>query len=130
MSAASGGDPASYPPLWQSAGGSADPQVCSWYVWVPAPTTVDCEYLLPSDNPDNDPNFDPKTWNPHYVRVEFRAKNIGEYAGTVDGCGRTDGWYYVDADGQAPTRFMLCPQSCARVPNDGAFLRLAAETCH
>lgn len=130
MSAASG-DGTDSGTSADSGDASVAPQpFCAWYVWAPVPTAVTCEYLLPSDNPNNDPNFDPKTWDPHNVRIEFGAKNIGQYAGTAAGCGSTDGWYNVDADGQTPTRFMLCPESCARVPNDGAFLRLAAKSCH
>lgn len=125
-----------------SVGASADPAApsapsasqgsCAWYVWAPVATTVACEYLLPSGAPpNNDPNFDPATWDPHNVRIEFAAKNIGEYAGTSAGCGTTDGWYYVEADGgQTPTRFMLCPASCARVASDGGYVRLAAKSCH
>lgn len=132
MSAASG-DGTDSGTSADSGDASVGPQpFCAWYVWAPVPTTVACEYLLPSDDPSNDPNFDPKTWDPHNVRVEFAAKNPGQYAGPGDGCGSTtDGWYYVDPDaGQTPTRFMLCPASCARVANDGGFVRLAAKSCH
>ncbi len=108
---------------------SSPPQSnCFWYVWTPVPTTTACEYFLPSPLPD--PGFDPATWDPHNVRIEFGAKYIGLYTVTIAGCGSTDGWYYADSDGQAPTRFMLCPGSCARIAGEGSFLRLAAQSCH
>jgi hypothetical protein len=120
--------------VFTSAPGSGSPAgpMCSWYVWNPVPTTVACEYLLPTDPPDNEPSFDPKTWDPHNVRVEFGAKNTGPYAATSADCGSTDGWFYVDpANGQPPTRFMLCPQTCASVQGDGGdgYLGLAASSC-
>jgi hypothetical protein len=103
---------------------------CAWYSWSPVPTTVACEYFLPSDDPNSDPNYDPRTWDPHNVRVEFASKNVGEYAASSDGCGSAGGWYYSDpSDAQTQTRFMLCPESCARVMADGGFLAMAAKSC-
>ena len=103
---------------------------CHWYSWGPVATSVPCEYLLPSPAP-YDPDFDPKTWDPHHVRVEFGAKQLGPYVETLDGCNGADGWYYADADGQAPTKFMICPATCAFVDSEAGagFIAIAAVSC-
>ncbi len=112
-------------------GDAATPtQNCHWYSWAPVPTSSPCEYVLPSP-PYNDPGFDPKTWDPHDVRVETDGKHLGAYVETSDGCAGGDGWYYADADGGTPTDFMICPTTCAFVDSDagGGFIRMAAVSC-
>jgi hypothetical protein len=125
---ASSGSIAITPPADSGAGG----QMCGWYAWRPVPTTNPCEYLLPS-RPYADPGYDPKTWNPHNVRIVLGDKQIHPYAETSEGCAATDGWYYVTpTDGQPPKRFMICPNSCAFVDSDAGagFLEMDAQSCH
>jgi hypothetical protein len=120
--------------LWSSGDAATSGVMCQWYVWAPARTAVDCEYLLPTpaDSPPDAPIFDAKAWDPHNVRVEVApTKEIGEWVGTSDGCGSGDGWYYVaPAAGQTPTRFMICPKTCTTVASDGGgYMGLAAYWC-
>jgi len=126
-----GGDDAGAPSLSTLSGdASVGMPYCQWYSWAPVATDVACEYLLPTPVEGN-PDYDPKTWDPHHVRIEMDGKAIGEYVSASARCGSTDGWYNVDsADAQAPTSFMICPASCAHVASTGGFLRLAAESCH
>jgi hypothetical protein len=103
------------------------------YTWIPEPTEVPCVYLLPPTDPpqNDDPRLSPATWNTNAVVVDVFVPNEWEDQGyfkrTSEDCEGLDGWFYVDfTDAAPPTRFGLCPKSCASV-QAGALLRLSAH---
>jgi hypothetical protein len=98
-----------------------------WYVWPPIATETPCEYLLPEPpGPPSvpEPQLDPATWNPNNVRVESNKSVFAYFKESSAGCDgdASDGWYYAPTEGSAtPTRFIICPKTCATVTsNDGA----------
>lgn len=123
-----------------SSSSSGFGRICHGYSWNPVPSSVACQYLLPSGTPPgDDPRLDPRFWNPDNVNVEIFIpqhqrqgsydRRLGSYTATPDACGSSDGWYYVvPADRQPLTLFALCPTSCASIADDGVLLRLAADT--
>ncbi|MBX3208515.1 MAG: hypothetical protein KF764_26015 [Labilithrix sp.] len=117
------------PPAYDSMDAGRPGAFTCAYSWLPVPTSHACQYELPTERQNESPDLDAKTWDPRNVRVdvwpETQGKWIGGYKAAFDSCGSEHGWYYLTTSASRPTRYMLCPTSCAVVSNGGGF-RLAA----
>ncbi len=105
-----------------------------WYTWKPEPTEEACEYFVPPPPVNNDdPRLLPANWDPTKVRIEVwvpgTPDDYGPYVKTGEECESGDGWYYADpGDAGPPSRFVVCPKSCATAMQDGGQLRISATT--
>ncbi|MFK7991027.1 MAG: hypothetical protein AB8I08_33715 [Sandaracinaceae bacterium] len=81
---------------------------------IAVPQTIPCEYDIPEPPSDTELDF-------NRVNIRYNSSsggsNVFPYVGGDDGADCTSGgWYYDDA--AAPTRIILCPNTCSVVNGD------------